>query len=48
MMDNILDFSPNTIITKVISRSHENAVKRDERANFVLRFEGSSTMLNCE
>ena len=43
-----LIFSPNAFITKIITRSHEYAVKRDERTNRVVRFEGSYTVLDCE
>ena len=35
-------------ITKVISRSHENAIVRDERTYCVVRFEGSNPMRDCE
>ena len=43
-----LILSPNTFLTYIISGSHENPVKRDERSNRVVRFEGSYTVLDCE
>ena len=41
-------YSPNTPLTKFISRSHENAVKSNERTNRVVSFECSHSMLPCE
>ena len=39
---------PNTPITKVVSGSHENTVKGDERAYYVVCFDGSRTVFDGE
>ena len=39
---------PNIFFTEFVPFCHENPVKRDERTNRVIHFEGSCRVLDCQ